>query len=154
VLLRVRTAPVEMGHGVHQERRVVDHDDPQEPSPEETPDGAPEEGAREGRQSEPRDDPDPVVQTELPPDQAIGLQVRDVLVHALRRLAVEEPQDMRPESASADGVRVPAAVHVPVRGPMIRLPRPRRVLEGHRAEEEIERLAAGWHAYARWAKQR
>ena len=76
----------------------------------------------------------------MPPDQTVLLQVGNVLVGVLGRLLVEEPQDVSPQSPAFDAVRVPVAVHVPVMVPVIRGPLQSRVLEGHRAEEEVNGL--------------
>ena len=140
ILFRVRPRSPQVGHGVDHEGRVMDHDDAKETAPEKPAERTAEQRSDHRRNPEPREDADPVVPAVLPAHEPVGLQVGHVLVAALGRLRVEEPENVRPQAPALDAVGVPVAVHVSVMVPVIRGPLQGRVLEGHRAEEEVNRL--------------
>ena len=101
VAFRVGAGSVEVRHGIDQEGRVVDQCDTEKPAPEKSPERAAEESADQSRNPQAHDEADRTVETELPPDKAVRPKVGDIVVRALGRLRVEQPEDVRPEPAPA-----------------------------------------------------
>ena len=115
-------------------------DDAKKAAPEQPAERVSEGPADRGRDPEAADDADQTREAVLEADERVLLEIGNVVILAVRRALVEDPDDVRPPAAALDVVGVPVAVHVAVMDAMVRAPGQDRVLQRHRAEEEIEGL--------------
>ncbi len=143
VLRRVRPRAPHVREGVDEERRVVDEDDAQEAAPQEAAERPPEERTHEGRKAEADADADHAREAVLPHDARVALEVGHGVEIPVRALLVEDPEDVRPEKAALDVVRVAVRVDEAVVLAVVARPLEGRVLQGHRPEEEHDRLDRG-----------